>query len=140
MAETNRTNPKATNMGKMKLIDTGIIGLKDIKPTYMNKTIEARVYRKWTARNASTKEPSSFCCMLIDKEEDETIDTFTKKLTTLVNKAASLGYTMEDETLVRKLLNAVPDRRVPHEVQKLQRVQILQRMQKTAGSAENSKN
>nr|GFA30230.1 zinc finger, CCHC-type [Tanacetum cinerariifolium] len=42
--------------------------------------------------------------------EDETIDTFTTKLTTLVNKAASLGHTMEDETLVRKLLNAVPDR------------------------------
>nr|GEX51902.1 reverse transcriptase domain-containing protein [Tanacetum cinerariifolium] len=42
-------------------------------------------------------------------KEDETIDTFTKKLTILVNKAASLGHTMEDETLVRKLLNAVPD-------------------------------
>nr|GEY14184.1 zinc finger, CCHC-type [Tanacetum cinerariifolium] len=42
--------------------------------------------------------------------EDETIDTFTEKLTTLVNKAASLGHTMEDETLVRKLLNALPDR------------------------------
>ncbi|GJT09048.1 hypothetical protein Tco_0843510 [Tanacetum coccineum] len=43
-------------------------------------------------------------------KEDETIDTFTTKLTTLVNKAASLGHTMEDETLVRKLLNAVSDR------------------------------
>nr|GEY05167.1 putative zinc finger, CCHC-type [Tanacetum cinerariifolium] len=43
-------------------------------------------------------------------KEDETIDTFTGKLTTLVNKAASLGNTMEDETLVRKLLNSVPDR------------------------------
>nr|GEV61619.1 hypothetical protein [Tanacetum cinerariifolium] len=43
-------------------------------------------------------------------KEDETIDTFTGKLTTLVNKAASLGNTMEDETLVRKLLNAVPNR------------------------------
>ncbi|GJU42676.1 ribonuclease H-like domain, reverse transcriptase, RNA-dependent DNA polymerase [Tanacetum coccineum] len=43
-------------------------------------------------------------------KEDETIDTFTTKLTTLINKAASLGHTMEDETLVRKLLNAVPDR------------------------------
>nr|GEZ39619.1 zinc finger, CCHC-type [Tanacetum cinerariifolium] len=43
-------------------------------------------------------------------KEDETIDTFTTKLTTLVNKAASLGHTMEDETLVRKLLNDVPDR------------------------------
>nr|GEW57190.1 zinc finger, CCHC-type [Tanacetum cinerariifolium] len=44
------------------------------------------------------------------KEEDETIDTFTGKLTTLLNKAASLGHTIEDQTLVRKLLNAVPDR------------------------------
>ncbi|GJR58689.1 zinc finger, CCHC-type containing protein [Tanacetum coccineum] len=43
-------------------------------------------------------------------KEDETIDTFTTKLTTLVNKAASIWHTMKDETLVRKLLNAVPDR------------------------------
>nr|GEV46622.1 ribonuclease H-like domain, reverse transcriptase, RNA-dependent DNA polymerase [Tanacetum cinerariifolium] len=43
-------------------------------------------------------------------KEDETIDTFTIKLTTLVNKAASRGHTMEDRTLVRKLLNDVPDR------------------------------
>nr|GEX24163.1 zinc finger, CCHC-type [Tanacetum cinerariifolium] len=42
--------------------------------------------------------------------EDETIDTFTRKLTTLLNKAASLGHTIEDQTLVRKLLNVVPDR------------------------------
>ncbi|GJW52648.1 zinc finger, CCHC-type containing protein [Tanacetum coccineum] len=47
---------------------------------------------------------------LLHMKEDETIDTFTTKLTTLVNKAASLGHTMEYETLVRKLLNAVPDR------------------------------
>ncbi|GKC88829.1 zinc finger, CCHC-type containing protein [Tanacetum coccineum] len=47
---------------------------------------------------------------MLHMKEDETIDTFTAKLTTLVNKAASLGHTMKDETLVRKLLNAVPDR------------------------------
>nr|GEZ03083.1 zinc finger, CCHC-type [Tanacetum cinerariifolium] len=47
---------------------------------------------------------------MLHMKEDETIDTFTTKLTTLVNKAASLGHTMEDETLVHKLLNAVPDR------------------------------
>ncbi|GJU21044.1 zinc finger, CCHC-type containing protein [Tanacetum coccineum] len=47
---------------------------------------------------------------MLHMKEDETIDTFIAKLTTIVNKAASLGHTMEDETLVRKLLNAVPDR------------------------------
>nr|GEW10443.1 zinc finger, CCHC-type [Tanacetum cinerariifolium] len=47
---------------------------------------------------------------MLHMKEDETIDTFTGKLTTLVNKAASLWHTMEDETLVRKLLNDVSDR------------------------------
>nr|GEW24974.1 zinc finger, CCHC-type [Tanacetum cinerariifolium] len=47
---------------------------------------------------------------MLHMKEDETIDTFTTKLKTLVNKAASLGHTMKDEELVRKLLNAVPDR------------------------------
>nr|GEZ75259.1 zinc finger, CCHC-type [Tanacetum cinerariifolium] len=47
---------------------------------------------------------------MLHMKEDETIDTFTTKLTTLVNKAASLGHTMKDRELVHKLLNAVPDR------------------------------
>nr|GEU93856.1 zinc finger, CCHC-type [Tanacetum cinerariifolium] len=46
---------------------------------------------------------------MLQIKEDEKIDTFTEKLTTLVNKVASLGHTIEDQTLVRKLLNAVPD-------------------------------
>nr|GEU97452.1 zinc finger, CCHC-type [Tanacetum cinerariifolium] len=47
---------------------------------------------------------------MLHMKEDKTIDTFAIKLTTLKNKAANLGHTMEDETLVRKLLNVVPDR------------------------------
>nr|GEW93808.1 zinc finger, CCHC-type [Tanacetum cinerariifolium] len=47
---------------------------------------------------------------MLHMKEDETIDTFTGKLTTLVNKAASLRHTIEDQTLVRKLLNTVLDR------------------------------
>nr|GEV13770.1 zinc finger, CCHC-type [Tanacetum cinerariifolium] len=47
---------------------------------------------------------------MLQMKEDETIDTFTGKLTTLANKAASLRHTFEDPTLVRKLLNAVPEK------------------------------
>nr|GFA50771.1 zinc finger, CCHC-type [Tanacetum cinerariifolium] len=47
---------------------------------------------------------------MLHMKEDETIETFTGKLTTLVNKAASIGYTIEDQTLVRKLLNAITER------------------------------
>nr|GEY44756.1 ribonuclease H-like domain, reverse transcriptase, RNA-dependent DNA polymerase [Tanacetum cinerariifolium] len=47
---------------------------------------------------------------MLHMKEDKTINTFAGKLTTLVNKAASLGHTIEDQTLVRKLINVVPDR------------------------------
>ncbi|GJQ98235.1 zinc finger, CCHC-type containing protein [Tanacetum coccineum] len=47
---------------------------------------------------------------MLHMKEDDAIDTFTEKLTTLVNKAASLGHTIEDSVVVRKLLNAVPDK------------------------------
>ncbi|GKB16867.1 hypothetical protein Tco_0850790 [Tanacetum coccineum] len=47
---------------------------------------------------------------MLHMKEDETIDTFTAKLTTLVNKAASLGHTIEDSVVVQKLLNVVPNK------------------------------
>nr|GEV30341.1 zinc finger, CCHC-type [Tanacetum cinerariifolium] len=47
---------------------------------------------------------------MLHMTEDVTINTFTGKLTTLANKAATLGHTIEDQTLVRKLLNFIPDR------------------------------
>ncbi|GJU28397.1 zinc finger, CCHC-type containing protein [Tanacetum coccineum] len=47
---------------------------------------------------------------MLHMKEDEPIDTFTAKLTTLVNKAASLGHTIKDSAVVRELLNAVPDK------------------------------
>ncbi|GJW27225.1 hypothetical protein Tco_0041036 [Tanacetum coccineum] len=43
-------------------------------------------------------------------KEDETIDTFTAKLTTIVNKVVSLGHTIEDSVVIQKLLNSVPDK------------------------------
>ena len=42
-------------------------------------------------------------------KENESINSFTTRLTGIINKAASLGLTYEDSTLVRKLLNGVPD-------------------------------
>ncbi|GJW32547.1 zinc finger, CCHC-type containing protein [Tanacetum coccineum] len=45
---------------------------------------------------------------MLHMKEDDAIDTFTEKLNNSVNKAASLGHTIEDSVVVRKLLNAVP--------------------------------
>ena len=47
---------------------------------------------------------------MLQMKENESIDSFTTKLTGFVNKAASVGLTYEDSTLLRKLLNEVPDK------------------------------
>ncbi|KAJ9565490.1 LOW QUALITY PROTEIN: hypothetical protein OSB04_001456 [Centaurea solstitialis] len=47
---------------------------------------------------------------MLQMKENESVDSFTTKLTGFVNKAASVGLAYEDSTLVRKLLNAVPDK------------------------------
>ena len=47
---------------------------------------------------------------MLRMEENESIDSFTTKLTSIIKKATSLGLTYEDSTLVRKLLNIVPDK------------------------------
>nr|GEY98563.1 zinc finger, CCHC-type [Tanacetum cinerariifolium] len=47
---------------------------------------------------------------ILQMKENESIDSFVTRLTDIINKAASVGLAYEDSTLVRKLLNAVPDR------------------------------
>ncbi|GJW68899.1 zinc finger, CCHC-type containing protein [Tanacetum coccineum] len=47
---------------------------------------------------------------MLQMEENESIDSFITRLTGIINKAASVGLAYEDSTLVRKLLNVIPDR------------------------------
>ncbi|GJX09284.1 hypothetical protein Tco_0199143 [Tanacetum coccineum] len=68
MAEASEIQSKADE-GKIILSEPEIISLQDIKPTHTKKTIEVRVYRKWIARNVKTKDPSNFCCILLEKEQ-----------------------------------------------------------------------
>ena len=46
-------------------------------------------------------------------KEDETIDLFAGKLMSIITRAATCGLTFDEQTKVRKLLNAVPDKFVP---------------------------
>nr|GEZ13932.1 heterogeneous nuclear ribonucleoprotein 1 [Tanacetum cinerariifolium] len=68
MAERKIVAPTTAEKGKAATYTPEIISLKNIRPTRTNKTIKARVYRKWTAMNVTTKEPTNFCCILIDKQ------------------------------------------------------------------------
>nr|GEW42667.1 zinc finger, CCHC-type [Tanacetum cinerariifolium] len=47
---------------------------------------------------------------MLQMKENESIDSFVTRLMDIINKAASVGLAYEDSTLVRKLLNVVPDR------------------------------
>ncbi|PWA99462.1 nucleic acid-binding, OB-fold protein [Artemisia annua] len=39
-----------------------------LNPRDQNRTLEARVYRRWIARNVSKPEPIGYCCILLDIE------------------------------------------------------------------------
>ncbi|GJZ89939.1 zinc finger, CCHC-type containing protein [Tanacetum coccineum] len=47
---------------------------------------------------------------MLQMKENESIDSFVTRLMGIIKKATSVGLAYEDSTLVRKLLNAVPDR------------------------------
>nr|GEX22105.1 nucleic acid-binding, OB-fold protein [Tanacetum cinerariifolium] len=68
MAERKTIAPTLADKGKATIYTPEIISLKNIRPTHTNKTIEARVYRKWTAMNVTTKEPTNLYCILLDKQ------------------------------------------------------------------------
>nr|GEV01017.1 DNA helicase [Tanacetum cinerariifolium] len=68
IAETSKTIPPPADKGEKTLFQSEIINMQDIKPTHKNKTIEVRVYQKWIAKNVTTKEPTHFCCILLDRE------------------------------------------------------------------------
>ncbi|XP_076936785.1 uncharacterized protein LOC143604079 [Bidens hawaiensis] len=42
--------------------------------------------------------------------ENETVDEFAGKITSMVSKATNLGHVFEQDVLVKKLLDAVPDK------------------------------
>ncbi|XP_022041396.1 uncharacterized protein LOC110943977 [Helianthus annuus] len=47
---------------------------------------------------------------MLQMKDDDTIDSFTAKINSIVTRATEVGSTMSQPTLVRKLLNGVPDR------------------------------
>ncbi|GKD58038.1 zinc finger, CCHC-type containing protein [Tanacetum coccineum] len=46
-------------------------------------------------------------------KEDESIDSFAGKMMGIITKAATCGLTFDEQTKVRKVLNAVPDKFLP---------------------------
>nr|GEY40279.1 hypothetical protein [Tanacetum cinerariifolium] len=66
--EMSKPVPQAIEAGKMTLFQPDIISLQDIRATHTRKRIEVRVYWKWIAKNVTTKEPTNFYCILLEKE------------------------------------------------------------------------
>nr|GEV24238.1 ribonuclease H-like domain, reverse transcriptase, RNA-dependent DNA polymerase [Tanacetum cinerariifolium] len=109
---------KETNMDSLWYLDNGANNhMTGVREHF--KELDKKVSGKVRFRDGSYIEIKGKGLIQIERDdekqiiishEDETIDTFIGKLTTLVNKAASIVHTIKDQTLVRKLLNAVPDR------------------------------
>ncbi|GKA40951.1 zinc finger, CCHC-type containing protein [Tanacetum coccineum] len=75
-------------------------------------SLKARFIGTEDVQQAHSQQLKSEFERLIMKE-DETIDSFTGKLMSIITKAATCGLTFDEQTKVQKLLNAVPDKFVP---------------------------
>ncbi|XP_035838224.1 uncharacterized protein LOC118485841 [Helianthus annuus] len=59
---------------------------------------------------ASCKTAKEIWENLKNLKDDDTIDSFTAKINSIVTRATEVGMTLSQPTLVRKLLNGVPDK------------------------------
>lgn len=64
-------NPDTSPLQKDKqiAIEPEAVAIRDIKPTHMNKAIEVKVYRKWTAKTIPDLTHTMYC-ILLDKKGD----------------------------------------------------------------------
>lgn len=67
MATPTLSDPSSRNTQKMIVQQPELINIADLKPTDFNKIIEAKLYRKWIARNPKHPDSKGLCCTLIDR-------------------------------------------------------------------------
>ncbi|GKE20017.1 nucleic acid-binding, OB-fold protein [Tanacetum coccineum] len=68
MATTSDLHRTREDKGKLIVVEPKIAHFTDLNPTHRNKTIEVIVYRKWTSKHVATRQPTKFCCILMDKQ------------------------------------------------------------------------
>ncbi|GJV33511.1 nucleic acid-binding, OB-fold protein [Tanacetum coccineum] len=62
------TSQSDGDKGKMIMVESEITPITDLRPTDCNKTIKPVVHRKWTSRHVYTRQPTKYCCILMDKQ------------------------------------------------------------------------
>ncbi|GKE31460.1 replication protein A 70 kDa DNA-binding subunit B [Tanacetum coccineum] len=68
MEITSNTNLSREDKGKMVAAEPEITNVSDLTSTDSNKIIEVLVYRKWVSKHNQTRQPTKFCCILLDKQ------------------------------------------------------------------------
>nr|GEZ25879.1 hypothetical protein [Tanacetum cinerariifolium] len=68
MATTSNPDRIAETKGKMIAIEPEVTSITDLRPTDCNKIIEAIVYGKWISKHVQKRQPTRFCCILMDKQ------------------------------------------------------------------------
>ncbi|GKD18252.1 hypothetical protein Tco_1207410, partial [Tanacetum coccineum] len=68
MATTSNPEKITETKGKMIAVGPEVTGVANMRPTDYNKIIEVIVYRKWTSKHVQTRQPTKFCCILMEKQ------------------------------------------------------------------------
>ncbi|GJX26467.1 DNA helicase [Tanacetum coccineum] len=68
MATASNPDKIAETKGKMIAVELEVTSVANLRPTDCNKTFEVIVYRKWTSEHVQTRQPTKFCCILMDKQ------------------------------------------------------------------------
>ncbi|GJW13768.1 nucleic acid-binding, OB-fold protein [Tanacetum coccineum] len=71
----NQSKSDKTGHGMEKCVETKpnqtimtVNCISDLSPTAKNKTLEARIYRKWIVKKPRRPTPLDYCCIMIDRE------------------------------------------------------------------------
>nr|GEX31012.1 zinc finger, CCHC-type [Tanacetum cinerariifolium] len=99
----------------MKLVIQKLLYMSDLRKS-QNRIVLSSILRgidlaAEVAEAHSQQLKSEFERLVMN--EDETIDSFTGKLMSIITKAATCGLTFDEQTKVWKLLNTMPDKFVP---------------------------
>nr|GEW38755.1 protein chromatin remodeling 4 [Tanacetum cinerariifolium] len=71
MATTSKIKKAHEDKCRMVIAEPEVTNIADLRPIHSNKTIEATEYRKCTSKHIHTRQPTKYCCMLIDKQQEK---------------------------------------------------------------------
>ncbi|GJU98398.1 DNA helicase [Tanacetum coccineum] len=94
-----------TRMGeKVFTTQMELSSIAQLTPNSTNKTLEAKVYRKWVAKSPLEMTPYAFCCIILDREGNAIQANMTLKDIDYFNLKLQIGMAYRISNFICKLL------------------------------------